>query len=176
MSATHYITTSEYVGPNARDAYGRRYRQTLTITTLAPRTNSSREIRTEGWLGTTNEWAAYAHGAFETLQEAEAAVAAGWQTYALPEEDEEYALLEDGVVAVYGIGASDPRAAWEAADWFSGAMRELREEIAADPSDEGLARLAERYEEYARGDGMEVMGVYDFLERERDDMQADADA
>jgi hypothetical protein len=30
----------------------------------------SREIRTSGWLGTTNDWAKYAHGEFNTIEEA----------------------------------------------------------------------------------------------------------
>ena len=70
-TSSYYITSREYVGPNvAERPNSKRY----YITTVAPRTNMSHEIRVSGWLGTTNDIAEYAHGEFETPEAATAAL------------------------------------------------------------------------------------------------------
>lgn len=70
-STSYYITSSECVGPNvAERPNSKRY----YITTVAPRTNMSHEIRVSGWLGTTSDISEYACGEFETLESATAAL------------------------------------------------------------------------------------------------------
>jgi len=64
----YYVIQTKYVGPNeAQDQY-------IEISTSPAITNSSREARTEGWCGTTNDWAVYAHGEYATIREARAAI------------------------------------------------------------------------------------------------------
>jgi hypothetical protein len=63
----YYIVSENYVGPNVDQNLNS---HCVRITTTPPRTNMSREIRTSGWLGTTNDWAKYAHGEFNTIEEA----------------------------------------------------------------------------------------------------------
>jgi hypothetical protein len=162
---SYYITTHEYVGPNARDPYGRRYRELLYIQSDAPRTNVSHEIRTEGWLGTTNDWSVHAHGKFATLEEARAAVAARWNTYEI-EYDEE----EEPVVEIYGVGEVDPRGIWDAGDWLA----HSGVEVAADATDEEVAAMAREFEAEAEGDGATVDGIEEYLLELREQAQDEA--
>lgn len=68
----YFITNREYVGPNQAEHADADY---YLIQTAPPRTNQSGQIRTEGWLGTTNDWAEYARGQFDTRELAEARIA-----------------------------------------------------------------------------------------------------
>ena len=68
----YYVIESEYVGPNTQ---GRIDSHLVTITTDAPRTNLSHEVRLDGWIGTTNDTSRHAHGAYTSEDEAREAVA-----------------------------------------------------------------------------------------------------
>jgi hypothetical protein len=168
----YYITITEYVGPNERDAYGRRHRSLLRIGTEPPRTNMSREVQTRGWLGTTNDWASYAHGEYDTLEEAMESAQRSWKTFVLDDEDEGVYLLDDpSLVAVLGMGDADPWSVVDAEDWLT-EPKLLYDDIRQDPSDEGIARLAERLTEEAKGDGITVDGIEEALLMIRDDALA----
>lgn len=54
--------------------------EAVYIQTEPDRTNMSDEPKSEGWLGTTNGLHAYAHGEFETLEEAATFVEEKWPT------------------------------------------------------------------------------------------------
>lgn len=69
----YYIEEIRYCGPNPQDEKYIDFDR-FEITIAPPRTNSSGEIRLDGWLGTTNDVARYAHGAHESLAAAEWAV------------------------------------------------------------------------------------------------------
>lgn len=69
----YYLIENKYVGPNQRqDQYIDL--DTIEISTSPAITNSSHEERIEGWCGTTNDWAVYAHGEYGTIEEARAAI------------------------------------------------------------------------------------------------------
>lgn len=72
---SYYIITTEYAGPNPRENLDA---DRIVIRTEPGITNSSREVRTEGWLGQTNEWSQYAHGEYATLDDALDAVNRLW--------------------------------------------------------------------------------------------------
>lgn len=67
----YYIIETDYVGPN-QDKYINDH--TVSIGTSPAYTNQSHEARIEGWCGTTNDWSVYAHGVYDTLDEAVCAV------------------------------------------------------------------------------------------------------
>ncbi|WP_435988386.1 hypothetical protein [Sulfitobacter sp. SH24] len=46
----------------------------IVIETLPATTNLSGEVKLDGWCGTFNDTATYAHGVYETLEEAQAVV------------------------------------------------------------------------------------------------------
>jgi hypothetical protein len=64
-----YIISSENVGPNADPNHN-----CVWITKTEPRTNTSNAVLTRGWLGMTNDISKYAHGEFETLEDAQDAI------------------------------------------------------------------------------------------------------
>lgn len=69
----YYITEHSYAGPNQLQEkfWDADY---IVISTIPPRTNMSHEVRTEGWCGTTNDWGIYAHGEFESMEDAVEAI------------------------------------------------------------------------------------------------------
>src|SRR5256885_2081753 len=73
----YYVIESKYVGPN-QDQSQYCDVDTIGIFTAPGKTNSSREVRLEGWLGTTNDWSEYAHGEYESVEAAEAAIREKW--------------------------------------------------------------------------------------------------
>ena len=72
----YYIITTEYAGPNPRENLDA---DRIEIHTQPGITNTSYEVRTEGWLGQTNDWSQHAHGEYATLEDALDAVKDGRQ-------------------------------------------------------------------------------------------------
>ena len=69
----YYIITTEYAGPRENLDADR-----IEIHTQPGITNTSHEVRTEGWLGQTGDWSQYAHGEYATLNDALDAVDRLW--------------------------------------------------------------------------------------------------
>lgn len=68
-----YVIETSYIGPNRnQDEYIDADR--IEICTEPAKTNSSHEVRTEGWCGTTNDYCVTAHGEYDTLEKARDAV------------------------------------------------------------------------------------------------------
>lgn len=86
-----YLISTQYVGPNRREISDA---TTYEIREQPGRTNMSNEERTDGWLGTTNDWSASAHGEFETREEAVAEIERLSGT-------DVYAALAEGVVPAF---------------------------------------------------------------------------
>ena len=68
----YYVIETNYAGPN-HDQHADA--DIIEISTAPAITNSSHEVRIEGWCGTTNDWAVYAHGEYASAEEARAAIA-----------------------------------------------------------------------------------------------------
>ena len=88
----YYVIESEYVGPNTQ---GRIDSHLVTITTDAPRTNLSHEVRLDGWIGTTNDTSRHAHGAYTSEDDAREAVA---ELFGRPAAEEPTALAGTGTI------------------------------------------------------------------------------
>lgn len=157
IETRYYLVERRYVGP---ERSGPAPRHTIAITTEPPRTNMSGEIRLTGWLGTTNDWAEYAHGEYATLDAAEAAAREGWETYEIEDQDE---YMDDpAVVQVIGLGDHDPRDEWEAGDWLASTSLEEVGLSAESTDAEVDAKAAELVGE-AEADGCWIAGGADAI-------------
>ena len=99
-----YVEELRYHGPNADDAAYIDFDR-FEVTTQPTRTNMTREICLDGWLGTSNDVSRYAHGVYDSLAAAEYAV-----QNLLGDEyrrDDEPSEFPD-VLAVYRIGRLPP--------------------------------------------------------------------
>jgi len=134
----------------------------IVIQTRPGRTNMSHEERASGWLGTTNNYYAYAHGEFATLAEAEAFIAANWP-YHEYNFDEERDNPDDHWYR-------DTRHYYSADDWFY----EYPPEVTADMTDEQLEKLAEVLEEEIDDNEVKIVGIRDYLERRREEAIVEA--
>lgn len=144
-----YIIETNYVGPNQdqnADA------DEVRIQTEPGRTNSSNQERTEGWLGTTNDWAEYARGEYETEQEARAAVAELFgecrerEIGSDPFNDD-----PDGcVIAAFKIGKYEPMSLEWTSDWIQSG---LKADVTADTTDEQLKTLVGEWEGECNSEG-----------------------
>lgn len=151
-----YIVETNYVGPNQdQDQYVGA--DTIEIRITPATTNSSREVCTDGWCGTTNDWAVYAHGEYATIEEARAAIAEkfGDVRDTDPNGDNFDSLGDDGVEEVYKPGKYAPMSRSETADW---AYEGIQLDIEADTTDERIAELVAEYEEQANSEGYTLDG------------------
>jgi hypothetical protein len=142
-----YIIEREYVGPNQdQHADDGHY---IIIQNVPGRTNSSHEERTDGWLGTTNDWAEYARGEYETIEAAHAAIEARFGTCRLDADNDEV-RYDDDVAEVWRVGEFAQMSREETSDWiYSG----LQADVTADTTDERLEALIEEYEAEIRSEG-----------------------
>ncbi|MGA2226677.1 MAG: hypothetical protein ABSH41_19735 [Syntrophobacteraceae bacterium] len=174
----YYLIEHKYVGPNKMDAQGNFYQKSMTIQTTPGKANMSHEKRTKGWLGTTNDRSATAHGEFENLDEARKRATELGYTHILRGETEYISDEEEGFVEQY-ISEADARKQWDADAWF---LHENSREamcreygITAESTDDELQRLTDSAEEDARSDGVELHGTYELFEELRDELRAEDD-
>lgn len=141
----YYIIENNYVGPNqTQDQYVDADK--IEISTTPAMTNSSHEERTEGWCGTTNDWAVFAHGAYATIEEARAAIT---EKFGEVREFEGNGNSVD-VVETYKKGKYAPMGRQETADW---AYEGMRSDIKAETTDERISELVAEYEADANRNG-----------------------
>ena len=167
-----YIIETNYVGPNSdqhADA------DEVRIQTEPGRTNSSHQERTEGWLGTTNDWAQYARGEYETEDAARAAIEE------LFGECRERAVGSDPVnddpdgcvVAVFKVGKYEPMSREWTAGWITPG---LQSDVTADTTDEQLEALIEEWEGACNGEGYTLDSrAIDMAREYRDELIASRD-
>lgn len=142
-----YIIETNYVGPNPdqhTDA------DEVRIQTEPGRTNSSHQERTEGWLGTTNDWAEYACGEYETEEAARAAVEERFGECRECASDPFSVDPDRSVVAVFKLGKHESMSYEWTADWiYSG----LQSDVTADTTDEQLEALIKEWEGECNSEG-----------------------
>jgi hypothetical protein len=137
------------------------------------RTNSSREIRTDGWLGTNNDWSRHAYGEHETVEDARAEILA--RGPCRPADSEwvrsDYDQNEMGCVELYTVGQYQALNAAESADWcYNG-----RSKITADTTDAVIAQMVADDEDAANGEGLTLDkdAVLELYTSHRDDLLAE---
>jgi hypothetical protein len=109
----YYVIEHEDFSPDTLRS-GSKLQNYAEISTVPGRKNLSGEACANGWLGATNDCNRTAHGAYLTLEGAQAKCRAlGYTALGYPGEDD--MPLENGVVAVYHVAGEE----WEARDWLS---------------------------------------------------------
>lgn len=124
----------------------------VMISTEPARTNLSKEIRLEGWCGTTDNISTIARGEYGSIEEARAFIKANY-----PEGVREMDFFnEENVVALFRVGRYEPMDldATSAYVWD-----ELDERITAESTDQEIEAIAVELEETANGDGFTLTGV-----------------
>lgn len=158
-----YVISREYVGPNQDDS---RFinADTVIISTEPAVTNMSHEVRIDGWCGTTHDWSITAYGEYETIEQAEEAIANIFGDVRETELDSREEMDDSGVVEAYLIGKYEAMTTQETEDWlFAG----LAEDVTADISDERIEELARQYEKEANAEGFSLNGVVEIIEAYR---------
>lgn len=148
----YYVVEIEYVGPNQ---YEDRYvdADRVQVWANAPRTNMTHEPRTQGWCGTTDGWATYAHGEYCDLSQAISAIESKFGP--VREEEPDTADLSEciqgKIYASYKKGAYEPLSKNASVDWT---YESIREDVTADTSDARIETLIEEYERNSNGEGV----------------------
>lgn len=167
----YYIIETKYVGPNqTQDQYVDVDK--IEISTSPAITNSSHEERTEGWCGTTNDWAVYAHGEYATIEEARAAITDKFGE--VRDSDANGNNFESGyedVVETYKPGQYAPMSSQATADW---AYEGILSDIEADTTDERIAELVSWYEAEANSNGYTLdSDLKYFMQKRRQELRDD---
>lgn len=165
----YYIIETNYVGPRqAQDEYVDVDK--IEISTSAAITNSSHEVRTEGWCATTNGWAVYAHGEYATIEEARAAIAERFgEVRASDANGVSFESDDENVVESYRPGKFAPMSSQDTADW---AYEGIQSDIEADTTDERIAGLVAEYEAAANSNGYTLdSDLVGFMQERRQELR-----
>jgi hypothetical protein len=161
-ATTYYVIETNYVGPNA--LYDP---DTIGIYTRPAYGNMSQQPVVDGWAGTTNDWATYAHGEFDSIDEARAKIA---ELYPERREVDEYDDYENVIVELYKPGKYAIMTREDTADWLYEDMRELT----GKESDEKLEEIIGNAESNANDNGCTLHSdAFSILADERDRAKAE---
>ena len=173
----YYVIESKYVGPN-QDQSQYCDVDTIGIFTAPGKTNSSREVRLEGWLGTTNDWSEYAHGEYESVEAAEAAIREKWghTRDTTPSGDSFLSAVlypDDNCVALFKPGQYEQMSCEATGDWcYEG----IRADITADTTDARIAELVAKYEAAANSEGYTLnSGLNEMMDKFRQKLRDERD-
>ncbi len=146
----YYIIETNYVGPNqTQDQYVDV--DTIEISTSPAITNNSHEECAEGWCGTTNDWAVYAHGEYSTVEAARAAINEKFNEVRDSDANgDSFESDDEDVVETYKPGKFAPMSSQATADW---AYEGIQSDIKAVTTDECIAELIAEYKAEANSNG-----------------------
>lgn len=165
----YYIIKTNYVGPNQnQDQYVDVDK--IEISTSPAITNSSHEERTEGWCGTTNDWAVYAHGEYATIEEARAAITEKFgEVRDSDANGDSFESDDEDVVETYKPGKYAPMSSQQTADW---AYEGIQSDIEAETTAERIAELVAEYEAEANCYGGTLNSdLKDFMQDRRQELR-----
>lgn len=135
----YYLIKTMYVGANCGDIERHQDREGyMTIETRPGQTNMSHEERTNGWLGETNGWSAYACGEYDTVEEAAAEVTKRGYTELTANRNE----CDDTVIQTYTT-KSGTMDTWTVKDWLYNSLDQL---ITVKTTDEEIVKIAAELE------------------------------
>lgn len=163
----YYIIETKYSGPN-RDQYPDA--DVIEIRTSPAITNGTHEERTEGWCGTTGGWAVYAHGAYETIEEARAAIATRFgEVRDSDASGDRFEPDTEAVIETYKRGKYEPMSSQATADW---AYEGIQSDIEADTTDARITELVAEYETEANRNGCTLhCDLEDFMRDRRQELR-----
>lgn len=164
-----WIESTSNIGPNLMsngDENGKHpvFDEIIMIVYEIPQTNSSHEERSEGWLGSNNEYSSNAHGGFASVESARTYIV-GYMGGRLIEDMDllrnEYGSYED-YMEVYTTAPFDTY--YFVADWFDVDKPEVQ-----GLTDEEIEKLVEKEELSASKEGIGLLGdIKEYLIELRD--------
>ena len=170
-----YVVEREYVGPNQdEDRYVDADR--VQVWAKAPRTNMTHEPRTEGWCGTTDGWATYAHGEYLSLCQAISAITKKFGPMRDVTEDDPDTrrdlseCIQGKIYASYKKGAYEPLSKNATVDWT---YESVREDVSAATTDAQIETLIDAYEGSANDEGLTLnkRALKDCMEKRRQELR-----
>ena len=168
-----YVIETNYAGPNPLDS---RYidANTIVISTSPATTNSSKVVRLEGWCGTTNDWAVYAHGEYSSVEQARDAITAIFNNVRSGDANGAFASDDEAIIAVYKPGRFAPMTKEHTGDW---AHDGIEADIDASTTDARITELVAEYEAEANSEGFTLdSDLADMMKAHRQALQDDAGA
>lgn len=139
----------------------------VEITTQAPKTNSSGEVRIGGWLGADRVYSVTAHGAYETLEKARESCETIFECLRKFEDDE--TENSDYFLEKYKIGKYNKMDLQESSDWaFDFIARDIKEST----TNCEIEKLFDLYNDEAKSDGAELdYQLVDAMKAYRDELK-----
>ena len=160
MEQKYYIIETNYVGPN-KNQEGYVDTDSIVISTAPATANMSHEVRIEGWCGTTNDWSVTAHGEYENIEKARAAISEIFGDVRKANHDgHEFESDDDDVVEVYRPGKYTPMSRESSANWV---YESMSQDVDADTTDDEISVLAIEYEKSANSAGSTLGDIDDIL-------------
>ena len=165
----YYVVSREYIGP---DQEKRLNSEAYEITTEEPTTNMSHEVRTDGWLGCTNDWDAHAHGEFETVEAARSAIAEliGDNRRETSDDDNEIRFNES-IVESWTVGKYEEWGADTSINWCYDGRADA---VDADTTDEQITATVAQWNEEAHQEisaKLHTQAVEEWLKEYRDELK-----
>ena len=165
----YYVIETNCIGPNrTQDRYVDV--DTIEIRTSPAITNSSHEECTEGWCGTTNDWAVYAHGEYTTVEEARAAITEKFgEVRDSDVNGDSFESCNEDVVEIYKQGKYVPMSSQATSEWTYEA---IQSDIEAETTDARIDALVDEYEAKANSNGRTLHSdLEDFMKERRQELR-----
>lgn len=157
----HYVIEEAYVGPNQDQNIDA---SVIKITTEPARTNSSNEICTDGWCGTTGDWSVTARGEYESEEKAKAFID---QFYDNGTRDADLDENDPSIVAMYKIGKYEPMEKEATGDFI---YYSLHGSVSASTTDDEIDALVDEWEREANSQGCTLTGAHEMAIGCRDEL------
>lgn len=160
-----YVIEHKYVGAN-QDSEQFVDADRIEISKKPATTNSSYVERIKGWCGTTNDWAIYAHGEYETTELARKAIADKFGSVRdVDANGDEFLSSDENVIEVFKLGKFEPLSRQATSDW---AFEGIEEDITIDTTDSEIDKLVGIYESNANSEGYTLdSDLEDFMKAHR---------
>lgn len=160
----YYVIEEAYVGANQDQNIDA---SVIKITTEPARTNSSKEICTDGWCGTTDDWSVTARGEYESEEKAKAFID---QFYDKGTRDTDWDENDPSIVAVYKYGKYEPMSRESTGEFV---YDSLHESVTSKTTDEEVDSLVDDWELEANSQGCTLTGAYNMAIDYRDELLED---
>ena len=167
MASKFYVIETEYAGPqNDHDSADRHW---FDISTEPVCVNRRGDIILQGWCGVNRDYSVYAHGEFDTLEQARHFVEEKLEGK-FREEDEDEIRDHEGISARYKVGKYVPYNAQDTYSW----AHETLSDISSNMTDDQIRALVDEMESAANseiGATLNRKTLEEMFSRRRDELR-----
>lgn len=161
-----YLTSYNYTG-NQDTVHDADY---IEINTKPARANLSGAEIISGWCGNTNSWSVTAHGVYQTIEEARAAITGIFGEVRPVAIEEIYAVRGEDVVEVCKPGKYEPMTSEHTLNWSA---ESIAADVTADTTDKQIERLISKYEREANREGFSLHSdILSYMQEHREELHA----